>query len=70
MILQSDLDGVVRGTLDYLVAEDVTLLAQDLGNGNLHLGGWDLYDLLPCQISVADPGKIICNWISHFVFCF
>ena len=70
MVLKCDLDGVERLALDHLVAEDVALLAQDLGNGNLHLGGRDLDDLLTCEIRVADPGQIICNWISHCFVCF
>ena len=70
MVLKCDLDGVERLALDHLVAEDVALLAQDLGNGNLHLGGRDLDDLLTGAVSVANPGQVICNWISHFVCLF
>ena len=35
---------------------------------NILLG--DLHDLLTGEVSVADPGEIICNWISHFFVFF
>ena len=70
MVLQSDFDGIERGALNHLVAEDIALLAQDLGDGDLHLGGRNFHDLLAGHIGVADPGEIICDRISHIVYFF
>ena len=66
MILERDLDGIERGALDDLVGEDVALLAQNLGEVQLHGGSGDLDDLLTGKVSVTDSGQKICNRISHF----
>ena len=66
VVLEGDFDGVDGAGLHYLVAEDVALFAQNLGDGELHVGSGDFHHFLTGEVSVTDSGQEICNGISHF----